>query len=121
SAQQTSLVSNKADGKQADRDCVPAAISQDGNTVAFVSDATTLAGLTTHFMQCYVKDRATGALELASRNDAGSEANPDVPHARPPTAPASGSRRPPPTSTRPTPTGAPTATSSTARRRRSSG
>src|SRR5262249_58006095 len=78
SAQQTSLVSNKADGKQADRDCVPAAISQDGNTVAFVSDATTLAGLTTHFMQCYVKDRATGALELASRNDAGSEANADV-------------------------------------------
>jgi Tol biopolymer transport system component len=78
SGQQISLASDRADGKQTDRDCIPAAISYDGSIVAFLSDATSLAGLKSHYVQCYVKDRVTGALELVSRNAAGQEANTDV-------------------------------------------
>jgi Tol biopolymer transport system component len=78
SGQEISLVSDRADGEQTNRDCIPAALSYDGSLVAFLTDATSLAGLTTHYMQCYVKNRVTGDLELVSHNTDGKEANDDV-------------------------------------------
>jgi len=77
-AQEVSLVSALADGTQADRDCIPAAISYDGRFVAFFSDAKSLAGLVNPHVECYVKDRLTGDVELVSRNAAGDAANQDV-------------------------------------------
>ncbi len=77
-AQEVSLVSALADGTQADRDCIPAAISYDGRFVAFLSDAKSLAGLVNPHVECYVKDRLTGDVELVSRNAAGDAANQDV-------------------------------------------
>jgi Tol biopolymer transport system component len=76
--QEISLVSALADGTQSDRDCIPAAISYDGRFVAFLSDARSLAGLVNPHVECYVKDRLTGDVELVSRNAAGVEANQDV-------------------------------------------
>jgi Tol biopolymer transport system component len=78
SGQQISLVSNKADGTQSDRDCTPAAISYDGRFVAFLTDARSLAGLPPVFIQCYVKDRGTGDVELVSCDENGNAANAEV-------------------------------------------
>lgn len=77
SGQEVSLVSVLPDGTQADADCTPAAISNDGRFVAFLSAATTLAGVTNHHVQCYVKDRVTGDIQLVSRNPSGDAANQD--------------------------------------------
>ena len=77
-AQEVSLVSALADGTQADRDCIPTAISYDGRFVAFLSDAKSLAGLVNPHVECYVKDRLTGDVELVSRNATGDAANQDV-------------------------------------------
>lgn len=66
-----SRVSVAAGGAQANGASVGASISEDGNTIAFVSAATNLSGPITGFFQAYVRDRTSGVTSLVSRSIAG--------------------------------------------------
>lgn len=65
----TTLVSRASgpDGEKADDAAIQPSISADGRYVAFVTDATNLAGLTTGYTQVYVRDLATQTTTLVSR------------------------------------------------------
>ncbi|MBL8839928.1 MAG: hypothetical protein JNL90_00180 [Planctomycetes bacterium] len=76
--QVTSLVSTAADGTQADSPCSMGDLSDDGRYCAFVSRSRVLGpGTTTANLHVWVKDRATGAIELASLLDSGAELDRD--------------------------------------------
>lgn len=78
-AQVTHLVSVAADGTQSDQQCLSAAISSDGRVVVFWSTTRLLVpGTQTTHRHCFVKDVETGAIELASVDSQGVEANDDV-------------------------------------------
>ena len=74
--QTTTRVSLAPDGSPPDVDCDSAAISGDGDWVAFVSAATNLAPVDATFNRnVFVVDRATGTVSLESVSSAGVEAD----------------------------------------------
>jgi Tol biopolymer transport system component len=72
------LVSRRPDGSAGNGDSRHPDISADGQHVAFVSQATDLVpGAVSFYLQVYVHDRATGALELITRGPDGAPGDQD--------------------------------------------
>jgi hypothetical protein len=69
------LISQNSRGVPAHGDSWPIAISGDGRSVLFFSDAANLPGPDLGYRQLYVRDLDTGRTELVSRNDAGEPAS----------------------------------------------
>lgn len=70
------LISQSASGQVGNGSCGGVSLSGDGRWVAFASDATNLVpGDVNGFVDCFLKDRSTGAIEIVSLGPNGIAAN----------------------------------------------